>query len=137
MKVKVSDLFGYALSREVHKLAHPDEPIKEGCTAPPYASDWAFAGPIIEREGISVVIAGNGYCTATIIHDREDSEGEWQVTGPTPLTAAMRCFVVSKLGEIVEVPEELLGDEHFFGNKAMYLAERDRAIEEGTYDPQA
>ena len=30
--------------------------------------------------------------------------------GPTPLIAAMRCYVASKLGEEVDVPEELCGD---------------------------
>jgi len=29
------------------------------------------------------------------------------VYGPTPLIAAMRCFVASKLGEEVDVPQEL------------------------------
>jgi hypothetical protein len=29
-------------------------------------------------------------------------------SGPTPLTAAMRCYVASKLGDEVEVPDELL-----------------------------
>lgn len=28
--------------------------------------------------------------------------------GPTPLIAAMRCYVASKLGDEVEIPEELL-----------------------------
>ena len=32
---------------------------------------------------------------------------ELVTTGPTPLVAAMRCFVVSKLGDEVEVPDEL------------------------------
>jgi hypothetical protein len=27
--------------------------------------------------------------------------------GPTPLVAAMRCYVASKLGDEVEVPDEL------------------------------
>lgn len=27
--------------------------------------------------------------------------------GPTPLIAAMRCYVASKLGDVVDVPEEL------------------------------
>ncbi len=31
----------------------------------------------------------------------------FQVYGPTPLVAAMRCYVLSKLGEEVDVPEEL------------------------------
>ena len=32
------------------------------------------------------------------------------VYGPTALIAAMRCYVASKLGEEVDVPEELCGD---------------------------
>lgn len=34
-------------------------------------------------------------------------EGYFAV-GPTPLIAAMRCFLASKLGDTVEIPEELL-----------------------------
>lgn len=30
-----------------------------------------------------------------------------ELTGPAPLIAAMRCYVASKLGEEVEIPEEL------------------------------
>ena len=30
------------------------------------------------------------------------------VEGDTPLMAAMRCYVASKLGDDVEIPEELL-----------------------------
>lgn len=29
-------------------------------------------------------------------------------SGPTPLIAAMRCYVASNLGEEVEIPEEVL-----------------------------
>lgn len=28
-------------------------------------------------------------------------------SGPTPLIAAMRCYVASKLGDTVDIPEEL------------------------------
>jgi hypothetical protein len=38
---------------------------------------------------------------------REDWPRHYFV-GPTPLIAAMRCYVASKLGDEVEVPEELL-----------------------------
>jgi hypothetical protein len=48
MKVKVKDISGAVLNRLVHK-AIDAEPLKEGCTAPPYSSDWCFGGPIIER----------------------------------------------------------------------------------------
>jgi hypothetical protein len=33
--------------------------------------------------------------------------------GPTPLIAAMRCYVASKLGDEVEIPAELLTKEKF------------------------
>ena len=65
-----------------------------------YSTDWSQGGPIIEREKISVV---------------EGMDGDWQAGmrpykfryGPTPLIAAMRCYVVSKMGDTAEVPEEL------------------------------
>jgi hypothetical protein len=31
----------------------------------------------------------------------------YQEHGPTPLIAAMRCFVASKLGDEIEIPKEL------------------------------
>ena len=34
----------------------------------------------------------------------------WQEHGPTPLIAAMRCYVASKLGDEVDVPDELTLD---------------------------
>jgi hypothetical protein len=34
-------------------------------------------------------------------------QGEFFQTGPTPLIAAMRCYCCSKLGDEVEVPEEV------------------------------
>ena len=33
---------------------------------------------------------------------------EIKYSGPTPLIAAMRCYVASKLGDEVDVPEELV-----------------------------
>ena len=30
-----------------------------------------------------------------------------EITGPAPLVAAMRCYVANKLGDEVEIPEEL------------------------------
>ena len=37
-----------------------------------------------------------------------DGSEQWgEESGSTPLIAAMRCYVASKLGDEVEVPEEL------------------------------
>jgi hypothetical protein len=67
--------------------------------------NWAQGGPIIEREEISVDRMGGAWTA-----DITDSVGgyiEHTESGPTPLIAAMRCYVASKLGDEVEIPEEL------------------------------
>jgi len=65
------------------------------------STDWAQAGPIIERERIALDPL-----------TRQGTTGEWvaQITGPcqfadTPLGAAMRAYVASKFGD--EVPDEV------------------------------
>ena len=69
-----------------------------------YDTDWSQGGPIIEREMISVgphQVEGKvvGFCALGLKTD-------W-FYGPTPLIAAMRCYVASKLGDEVNIPEEL------------------------------
>lgn len=66
------------------------------------STDWAQAGPIIEREGICTAKITKTYWLAS-----PDMESPNDVSGPTLLIAAMRCYVASKLGDEVEVPEEL------------------------------
>jgi hypothetical protein len=74
------------------------------------STSWAFAGPIIERERIAIVlIAGSGdaeWCAFAQGSDVrsgyfEARYDEAQHRGPTPLIAAMRCYVASKFGEEV------------------------------------
>ena len=60
---------------------------------------WAQGGPIIERERITPEWTGENWM-AYIKHDDE-------FFGPTPLIAAMRCYVASKLGDEIKLPEEL------------------------------
>jgi hypothetical protein len=70
--------------------------------------NWAQGGPIIEREGIDLNFSA---CEGT-------SGEEWDAAcevnrvfgGPTPLIAAMRCYVASKVGDVVDIPEELFND---------------------------
>lgn len=63
-------------------------------------SEWSWGGPIIEREKISTEHSDKyGWITS--------KKGPCSI-GPTPLIAAMRCYVASKLGETAEVPEELV-----------------------------
>ena len=58
-------------------------------------------GEIIEREVISVYRMTSDWSAAY------NPSGATQ-DGPTPLIAAMRCYVSNRLGNEVEVPEELL-----------------------------
>ena len=71
-----------------------------------YSSDWEYGGPIIEREKISMNSDYNGAHTDPWV--AETFSGGIQQAGPTPLIAAMRCYVASKLGDEVGVPDELL-----------------------------
>jgi hypothetical protein len=120
--MKTSELTGPALDWAVAKITNPEwwtdgymdgdpraalEMDDGSCYAP--SSDWAQGGPIIERErlhlipqvGCSEELAW--HCT-TLIPDV--GSGDF-ANGPTPLIAAMRCYVASKLGDTVEIPPEL------------------------------
>lgn len=68
-----------------------------------YSTNWAQGGPIIEREDINV---GDNCPTGWQASKRK---GVLAITsqGPTPLIAAMRCYVASKLGDNVEIPDQL------------------------------
>lgn len=67
------------------------------------STDWSQSGPIIERELICLDLL-DGF--AWVAYTKFDGPGKG--VGPTPLIAAMRCFVSSKLGDTVEVPDELM-----------------------------
>ena len=66
------------------------------------SENWEQGGPIIERETIDIEWTGipgaQFFCAI---------QGEHEQSGDTPLVAAMRCYVESKLGDEVEIPEEL------------------------------
>ena len=68
--------------------------------------DWAQGGPIIEREGINLRALSGALWEA---ETWSAEGGQYLLDGPTPLIAAMRCYVASKLGDEVEVPNELEG----------------------------
>lgn len=68
----------------------------------PYSTDRFHADPIIERE-ITELYEHNalgGWAAKSKAGDLR--------YGPTPLIAAMRCFVASKLGDTVDIPKELI-----------------------------
>ena len=110
--MKTQDLTGPALDWAVAKCEGKNGVLHgEGCIVIAAPSgvykgiwrptvNWAQGGPIIEREGITVQrvtdALWDAYCQR--IH---------RTDGPTPLIAAMRCYVASHLGAEVEVPEEM------------------------------
>jgi hypothetical protein len=104
MQIKVSELKERALDWAVAICEHNVGWEPEGEDRDFYSTDWAQGGPIIEREKIRLDTTWNcedGYWSA-----RMDTVGGWWL-GDTPLIAAMRCYVVSRLGDTVEIPDEL------------------------------
>lgn len=66
---------------------------------------WAQGGPIIEREEIFLAKSVLGGWTAAMYPDDICCI---LYAGDTPLVAAMRVYVASKMGDEVEVPDELV-----------------------------
>lgn len=104
--MKTAELSGNALDWAVAKCEKPDwlgnqaeiYVLKAGFHP---STDWAAAGPIIERERIGLTPM---------------PDGSWKSQGqnlrphfhnPTALVAAMRCYVASKLGDEIRLPEAL------------------------------
>lgn len=103
MKIKTAQLSGAALDWAVEKCL--------GGTWRPYikySTDWAQGGRIIERERLCIT-PYDGYWTALFMDNLFEEDGsEFVMRGETPLIAAMRCFVSSRLGDKVDVPDELI-----------------------------
>jgi hypothetical protein len=73
------------------------------------STNWAQGGPIIEREGIELKYLGYDNPPYWGALKFSPSKYERQAAvGPTPLIAAMRCFVASKLGDEIDIPNELI-----------------------------
>jgi hypothetical protein len=115
VKIKTSELIGPALDWAVAKCEKRDYIYSvttggdyNGNTTHghrrSYSTDWSYGGPIIEREKIATQpLRGNWFAGVGSGPNRSS----WSAHGPTPLIAAMRCYVASKLGDEVEVPNEL------------------------------
>ena len=108
MKLKTSELTGAALDWAVARCERQWTFEPDGLDS--YSSDWALAGPIIEREKIE----WQWLPSPDKAHQygaRKPSLGGLNRTfcmdGPTILIAAMRCYVMSQLGNEVEIPDEL------------------------------
>lgn len=103
--MKTSELTGVFLDWAVTKaegLSHDFEGPESiwGCHG--WATNWEMGGPIIEREGIELFRNNEKDYWFT-------SRARGQIgTGPTPLIAAMRCYVANQLGDEVDIPEQLM-----------------------------
>jgi hypothetical protein len=109
MKLKVSELTGVALDFAVSVCEHNVAWEVEGEDRDYYSTNWAQGGPIIERESIQLTPCESMVEWSAGMMFRQGCE---DYTGPTPLIAAMRCYVASKLGDEVEIPNELVTDDH-------------------------
>ena len=130
MRVKTNKLQGPALDWAVALIEHPewkeqgflevfphDLSFEDGASHITYtpSTDWSQGGPIIEREKITLEhLRGAGDTGADVwvamltCEDKKFGGVEcFEEQGPTALVAAMRCYVASKLGDEVEIPEEI------------------------------
>lgn len=112
MKVRVSEATGAVLDWMVSVIKENSKPFPIWCDGKPqslaaHSTDWAHGGPIIEREQISTCWEGTTW-VATLFNKNCGEAWYGHQYGPTPLVAAMRCFLSSKLGNEVEVPDELM-----------------------------
>jgi hypothetical protein len=103
--MKTNELTGAALNWAVGKA----EGLDDWLAPVNYCGKWEHGGPIIERERLQVTTERNGTWICSIPFAVEIGGYRKYIFthGPTPLIAAMRCYVASKLGEDVSIPEEL------------------------------
>ena len=120
MKIQTSDLIDSALDWAVAKCAGYESRCpwmleKHGYVSwqsyerawgnplPSYSTDWSQGGQIIGREKIATQ-----FWISESSWEGSINGGFFASPGPTPLVAAMRCYVASKLGNEVDVPNELV-----------------------------
>lgn len=140
--MKTAELTGSALDWAVAKCEWVPWTFETATTAEiisdcHYSTDWAAAGPIIERERISIIrmedgsipdkdgywqcvyaprwaaVVGYKHTMSTVFPSYMGVIGEGYevdseaLIGSTPLEAAMRTYVAKRLGNDIEVPGEL------------------------------
>ena len=73
------------------------------------STDWAQGGPILEGANITIIRVEDERIPQWFAKSGPTFmvDGDGGKYGQTPLVAAMRCFVASKLGDEIEIPEEL------------------------------
>ncbi len=97
MKYKVSELRGAPLDAAVAKAEGTSLPHGSPRAYRP-SMNWRQGGPIIEREAISLACSADRKVWYAL-----PPETGADRSGPTPLVAAMRAYVASKLGEEIDL----------------------------------
>lgn len=114
MLIKTSELTGAALDWAVAKCEGKRPSLfifqQTGKLAPEhtYSTNWSQGGSIIERERITLRVSTMVGTAWVAFYDVPNQyHAHIREKNPTPLIAAMRCYVASKLGDTVEIPDEL------------------------------
>ena len=119
MKMKTSELSSVVLNWVVAKCEAKRNNMSSNLTVLDliaiwdFSADWSYGGPIIEQERIQITpgYPHDEYKWVAIKYDHIfDKDKDAFQGGDTPLIAAMRCYVASKLGKIIDIPEELYND---------------------------
>lgn len=132
MKVKTNEASGPVLDWMVTYVLYGEQAhyiFKHNAGFHRYSTVWERGGPIIDGEGITTAFCSGDLCEPRSYWVATTETQSWEygygpyheqdedksldiyksevIEGPTPLIAAMRCYVASKLGDEVEVPDEL------------------------------
>ncbi len=108
--VEDADIIAHHKERNTIRVSAEQIPGGGWFPNPRYSTDWAVGGPILDREGIFFSpLPDKGIRAYRFInHEYVDIMDCWPYRGPiTRLIVGTRCFVASRLGGTVEVPEEL------------------------------
>lgn len=106
--MKTSELTGAALDWAVAKCEDEEVTMVKGQLETRWtengwkpSTNWAQGGPLIERNLITIFRRDEEWYAYSSLSSTMDFHGA------TPLIAAMRCYVASKLGDEIVLPKEL------------------------------
>lgn len=114
MKINVNLLNDQALDWIVSKcLGYEIEPVVKGTPIkisgvgvfqPTLSWSWFH---LFENDNIELIMTEDGSNWRAIMNRHNDQKKVVSTTGPTKLIAAMRCFVIDRRGEIINIPVAL------------------------------
>ena len=103
MKIKTQNLTQSALNWAVGTAEGAAMDGYYGLSDYPYVDDWSLSGPLVDREIFSF---SKDELSETRYAWHKD--GKSRAYGPTLLIACLRCIVASRLGDEVDVPDDVL-----------------------------